>query len=218
MNALLDRARLLTAAGVSDAMDRLGIGGQVPGVRPVDPSFRLCGPAFTVKYRPVEAVGETVGDYIDDVLAGSVVVIANQGRTDCTVWGDILTETAHSRGLAGTVIDGLCRDAAWAARVGYPVYAVATWMRTGKDRVTVEAVGTPIDIAGVPVAPGDIVIGDRDGLVVVPAGRMAEVVELAESIELVEEQIRIAVRSGERLDAARSRLGYHSLQRAEATP
>jgi 4-hydroxy-4-methyl-2-oxoglutarate aldolase len=208
---------LLTAAGVSDAMDRLGIPGQVAGVRPVDPSFRLCGPAFTVKYRPVEVVGETVGDYIDDVPAGSVVVIANQGRTDCTVWGDILTETAHSCGLAGTVIDGLCRDAEWAARTGYPVYAVATWMRTGKDRVTVEAIGTAIDIAGVTVAPGDIVIGDRDGLVIVPVGRLAEVVELAESIELIEEQIRIAVRSGERLDAARSRLGYHSLQRAEAT-
>jgi regulator of RNase E activity RraA len=214
MNALLDRARLLTAAGVSDAMDRLRIAGQVAGVRPVDSSFRLCGPAFTVRYRPVASIGETVGDYVDDVPAGSVVVIANQGRTDCTVWGDILTETARSRGLAGTVIDGLCRDAEWAARAGYPVYAVATWMRTGKDRVTVEAVGTSIDVAGVTVAPGDIVIGDRDGVVVVPAGRLAEVVELAESIEAVEEQIRVAVRAGERLDAARRRLGYHALQRA----
>src|SRR5207302_9411969 len=76
VNALLDRARLLTTAGASDAMDRLGIAGQVAGVRPVDPSFRLCGPAFTVKYRPVEVVGETVGDYVDDVPPGSVVVIA----------------------------------------------------------------------------------------------------------------------------------------------
>jgi len=211
----LDRARLLTTAGVSDALDRLGVNGQVLGVRPVDPSFRLCGPAFTVKYRPVATVGETVGDFIDDVPDGSVVVIANQGRTDCTVWGDILTETANSRGLAGTVIDGLCRDAEWSVQVGYPVFSVASWMRTGKDRVTVEAVAIPVEVGGVTVAPGDIVIGDRDGVVVVPEGELAAVVELATLIEAVEEQIRAAVRVGERLDAARRRLGYHILQRAE---
>jgi regulator of RNase E activity RraA len=212
----LEQARLLSTAAVSDALDRLGITGQIAGVRPIDPSFRLCGPAFTVLYRPVADAGETVGDFVDDVPAGSVIVIANQGRTDCTVWGDILTETAQSRGLAGTVIDGLCRDAAWAVQARYPVYSVASWMRTGKDRVTIAAIGTPIEVGGVTVTPGDAVIGDRDGVLVVPSARLDEVVALAESIESVEEQIRIAVRGGERLDAARKRLGYHLLQRNEA--
>lgn len=75
------RAAHLTTAGLSDALDRLGIVGQVAGVRPLGPSYSVCGPAFTVRYRAVEALGETVGDYIDDVPPGSVVVIDNQGRT-----------------------------------------------------------------------------------------------------------------------------------------
>jgi 4-hydroxy-4-methyl-2-oxoglutarate aldolase len=79
----------------------------------------------------------------------------------------------------------------------------------------VTATRSNVRVAGVTVAPGDIGIGDRDGVVVVPAARLDEVVEVASSIEFVEEQIRIAVRAGERLDAARRRLGYHALQRAE---
>jgi 4-hydroxy-4-methyl-2-oxoglutarate aldolase len=207
------RAADLTTAGLSDALDRLGIVGQVAGVRPLGPSCSVCGPAFTVRYRAVEALGETVGDYIDDVPPGSVVVIDNQGRTDCTVWGDILTEAAHGRGVVGTVIDGVCRDARWSERVGYPVYALANWMRTGKDRVTVEAVRVCVQVGGVTVESGDLVVGDRDGIVVLPASSLAEIVDLAESIETTEGRIREAVRSGERLDAARERLGYHLLQR-----
>src|SRR5271170_4292710 len=128
------RAAALTTSGLSDAMDRLGIRGQVAGVHAIGTARSLCGPAYTVRYRPVQAIGETVGDFIDDVPAGTVVVIDNQGRSDCTVWGDILTETALGRGVVGTVIDGVCRDARWSERVGYPVYALANWMRTGKDR------------------------------------------------------------------------------------
>ena len=210
---MLQRAAHLTTAGLSDALDRLGIAGQVAGVRPLDPSYSVCGPAFTVRYRAVEVLGETVGDYIDDVPPGSVVVIDNQGRTDCTVWGDILTEAARSRGVLGTVVDGVCRDARWSERVGYPVYALANWMRTGKDRVTVDAVQVCVQVGGVTVESGDLVVGDRDGIVVLPASSLMDVVELAESIETTEEQIRMAVRSGERLDAARERLGYHILQR-----
>jgi 4-hydroxy-4-methyl-2-oxoglutarate aldolase len=208
-----ERAGTLTTASLSDALDRLGIAGQVVGVRPVDPSFRLCGPAYTVKYRPVRVVGETVGDYIDDVPEGSVVVIDNAGRTDCTVWGDILTETARSRGVAGTVIDGTCRDADWSVHLQYPVFAAATWMRTGKDRVTVESVQATVQVGGVTVAPGDVLVGDRDGVVVLPADRVLEVIALAETIESTEDQIRLAVRAGERLAEARARLGYHLLQR-----
>jgi 4-hydroxy-4-methyl-2-oxoglutarate aldolase len=212
-NELRQRAAKLTTSGLSDALDKLEIPGQVADVRPIDPSSSLCGPAFTVSYRAVEAVGETVGDYIDDIPPGSVVVIDNQGRTDCTVWGDILTETAHARGIAGSVLDGVCRDAQASVTLGYPIYARANWMRTGKDRVTVDATQVPVRISGVAVDPGDLVVGDRDGVVVVPADRVADVIALAESIEATEEQIRIAVRSGERLDSVRARFGYHLLQR-----
>jgi hypothetical protein len=139
MDELSQQAAVLTTSGLSDAMDRLGIPGHVAGVRATGTARSLCGPAYTVRYRPVQAIGETVGDFIDDVPAGSVVVIDNQGRTDCTVWGGILTEAAHLRDLAGTVIDGICRDAQACDDVGYPLFARANWMRTGKDRVAIDA-------------------------------------------------------------------------------
>lgn len=213
-DGLIERAAGLTTSSLSDAMDRLSIAGQVAGVAPVGPVSALCGPAFTVRYRPVATVGETVGDYIDDVPVGAVVAIDNQGVIDCTVWGDILTETASSRGIAGTVIDGISRDTVASVIANYPIFSRGTWMRTGKDRVTVEAVNVPIMLGGVAVSPGDLLVGDRDGVVAIPAARLAEVVQLAESIEAVEGEIRSAVKTGERLDEVRARLGYHTLQRA----
>ena len=102
----------MSTATVSDAMDRLGIAGQCLGIKPLDPrTMRLCGRAFTVRMIPAETPAGSVGDYIDDVEAGQVVVLDNQGRQNATVWGDILTAIAHRMGVAGTVIDGNCRDA-----------------------------------------------------------------------------------------------------------
>ncbi len=83
----------------------------------------------------------TVGDYLDDVPPDQVVVLDNGGRTDATVWGDTLSLTACRRGVAGTVMDGVCRDAAASREVDYPVYARGSCMRTGKDRVQVAEVG-----------------------------------------------------------------------------
>src|SRR2546430_10777939 len=80
---------------LSDALDRLGIAGQAIGIAPLDRGFRVQGRAFTVRTIPVAVAAGTVGDYIDDVPAGSVVVLDNGGRLDATVWGDILTVTAH---------------------------------------------------------------------------------------------------------------------------
>ena len=211
---LMDRASKLSTSGLSDALDKLGINGQVAGIRPMSSVSAMCGTAFTVRYRPVDTVGETVGDYIDDVPVGCVVAIDNQGLSDCTVWGDILTETASSRGVAGTVIDGISRDSIASVAAQYPVFSRGTWMRTGKDRVTVDAVDVPIALSGVTVVPGDVLVGDDDGVVAIPRARLAAVVELAESIDAVEDKIRAAVRSGERLDRARERFGYHTLQRA----
>ncbi|MBO0831123.1 MAG: RraA family protein, partial [Actinobacteria bacterium] len=100
----------LDISPVSDALDRLGIAGQCIGIRPLDRRFRLIGRAFTVRYVPVGVSRGTVGDFVDDLEPGQVPVLDNAGRVDATVWGDLLTVTAHRMGLAGTVIDGICRD------------------------------------------------------------------------------------------------------------
>jgi 4-hydroxy-4-methyl-2-oxoglutarate aldolase len=211
-DANVARAARLDTATLSDALDRLGLAGQCRGLSPRDSGFRMAGRAFTILYGPAGKPAGTVGDYIDDVPADAVVVLDNGGREDATVWGDILTEIAHRRGLAGTVIDGVSRDTALCLELGYPVFSRRAWMRTGKDRVQVEAMQAPVNIGDARVCPGDILRGDADGVVVIPQAHEQAVLAAAEEIERAEDAIRQAVRDGKRLDEARAEHAYHRLQ------
>ena len=211
-NRNVARAAKLDTATLSDALDRLGIVGQCYRIKPRSPAFRMAGRAWTLLYGPAANPPGTVGDYIDDVPPGSVIVLDNGGRDNATVWGDILTEIAHRRGIAGTLIDGVCRDTALCLQLGYPVFSKDHWMRTGKDRVQVEATEVPVTIGEARVAPGDIVKGDADGVVVIPQAHEDRVLDTAEAIETAEDAIRAAVRGGMRLDEARKQHKYHQLQ------
>lgn len=213
----VERAKALDCATLSDALDKLGIVGQCYRIKPRSSSFRMAGRAWTLLYGPAGNPPGTVGDYIDDVPEGSVIVLDNGGRENATVWGDILTEIAHRRGIAGTVIDGICRDVSMCLELGYPVYAKDHWMRTGKDRVQVEAIGIPVNIGDARVALGDIVRGDADGVIVIPKEHEDRVLDVAEAVDAAESQIRAAVRAGMRLDEARKQHKYHQLQTREAT-
>ena len=207
------RASKIDTATLSDALDKLGIPGQCLGIKPLNHGFRAAGRAFTLSYAPIGHPKGTVGDFVDDVPPGSVVVIDNGGREDATVWGDILTFCAHKRGLGGTVIDGACRDTHLALSLGYPMFSRSYSMRTGKDRVQLEATQVIVNVGDARVVPGDIVIGDSDGVIVIPAAREDEVLKVAEEIDEAEGQIRDAVASGMRLDEAREKMQYHLLQR-----
>lgn len=205
----------LSTAEISDALDSLRLPGSVLGIGHVAGRARLFGPAFTVRYAPVDhAQPGTVGDYLDDVPEGSVVALDNAGRLDCTVWGGILSQLAPHRGISGTVVYGVCRDTAEAAQVGYPLYACGRFMRTGKDRVQVETVGETISLGDVRVAAGDFIVGDEDGIVVVPRRRVAEVFERALGLHAAEQRIVDATLSGSTLGDARHKASYHTLQRA----
>lgn len=209
---LVSRLNAVGVTALSDALDRLGIDGQALGILPVVRTMRFAGQAFTIRMLPVGLSGGSVGDYIDDVEPGQVVVIDNDGRLDTTVWGDILTYVAHSKKIAGTVIDGVCRDSDRCVELGYPVFSKAVTMRTGKDRVTADAYNVPVQIAGVRIAPGDWLVGDADGVLAIPAERVDEVIAIAEAIEEAEQRIRDAVGNGSRLDEARKAANYHALQ------
>lgn len=210
--AVSNLAADLSTASVSDALDSLGLTGSLHGIGALRQGQRTVGPLFTVTYEPVDSAGGTVGDFLDDVPAGAVILIDNAGRTDCTVWGGIMSQTAHARGIAGTVVNGACRDVAVATAAGYPIWSVSRFMRTGKDRVRAAAVQTAVTIDGVLIHPGDILVADDDGAVAVPAARWDEVAGIARRIDRVEEAIVEAVRGGTTLAQARARHGYHSLQ------
>jgi regulator of RNase E activity RraA len=198
---------------LSDALDRLGIPGQALGLTPLDRGFRLSGRAYTLRTIPVSGSAGTVGEYIDDVPAGSVVVLDNGGRLDGTVWGDILTITAHRNRLAGTVIHGVCRDASRSLELGYPIFSRGVTMRTGRGRVQADGYNVSVSLGDVRVDPGDVLVGDADGVVVIPAGREEDVLGVANEIGEAEDQIRTEIAAGSRLDEARKRHRYMQLTR-----
>ena len=206
------RYRALSTSTLSDALDKLGLTGAVEGLTPLDPAAEIVGRAFTVAYLPVGPEGGTVGDFLDELRGGDVVVIDNRGRTDCTVWGNIMTEVAKSRGIAGTVIDGVNRDLPETRAYDYPIWSLRGHMRTGKDRVALHATGVPVSLCGVRVEPGDVVRADGNGVVILPNAHADEVLRTAEAIEEREEAILAEVRKGLSLGEARARHGYHSLQ------
>ena len=208
----VERAAKLDTTSLSDALDRLGIAGQCLNIKPLDPRFRLTGRAFTILYGPAGSPPGTVGDYIDEVPVGGVVVLDNGGRENATVWGDILTWVSNRRGIAGTVIDGACRDTHLSRELQYPIYSRSYSMRTGKDRVQVEAMGGTVNIGDARVQQGDILRGDADGVVAIPKEHEEAVLAAAEQIDAAEQQIRAMVTDGHTLTEARVKLGYHKLQ------
>lgn len=212
MDKIVEAFKQVSIAAVSDALDRLGIHGTCVGISPLQYGYHVVGRAFTVKYLPIAYHKGTVGDYIDDVEPGSVVVLDNHGRLDCTVWGDILTSVAHRKGIAGTVIDGVCRDVKVSLDLKYPIFSRGKFMRTGKDRVEAVAYNVPVTIADVQVRPGDIIYGSDDGVLVIQKEREEEVLKVAQMIEEKEEAIRKAVLEGLSLKEAREKYGYHQLQ------
>ncbi|MEG1768711.1 MAG: RraA family protein [Comamonas sp.] len=214
-----EQARTLSTAEISDALDALKLPGSAFGIRCVAGPAKLFGLAFTVRFAPIDrAAPGTVGDFIDTLQPGAVAVLDNGGRLDCTVWGGILSQLAAHKGLAGTVVHGVCRDTAEADAAGYPLYANGRFMRTGKDRVQVEAYEQPVSLGDVRVCPGDLIVGDADGIVVVPRARLQDVLEKALATRVIEEQILATALGGVPLVEARKQFKYHSLQRAADSP
>jgi len=176
----------LPPTAVSDALDRLGIHGHCSGILAIDARSQVCGRAFTVRFLPCGPVdGRTpnvdLDNYLDDIPTGYVAVLDNRGHLDAAVWDELLTNLARASGVAGCVIDGACREEANAA-TPWPIFASGTSTRRAQNRVRVEGYNLPIEIGGVRVECDDIVIGDRNGVIVVPHERAKAVLAAAREI------------------------------------
>ena len=199
-------------AVVSDALDMLGIAGGLHGLRPVWAGAGCFGPAYPILFTAAEpGAYAPAAEYVDEVPPGSVVVLDNGGRTDCTVWGGLLAAFATRHGIAGTVIDGACRDLDEIARLAYPVFAREVFMRSGKHRVRMVGANLEVTIEDIPVRPGDLVRADGSGVVVVPRDRAAEVAEVVSIVTERERHIAEAIEQGSTMRAARQRYGYNQL-------
>ena len=212
---MVEKFRGMSTANVSDALDRLRIPGSCFGLAPLQNGQRMIGRAYTIQYAPAGSPPGTVGDYIDDVEPGGIVVLDNDGRRDCTVWGDILTAVAHARGVGGTVINGVCRDVYRALDNHYQIYSCGRFMRTGKDRVEVSGLNVTVSLGDMQCKPGDLIIGDDDGVLVIGREHEERVYEAAIQIAELEDHIVEEALAGSTLREARIKYGYHQLQRSD---
>ncbi len=170
-------AERLYAAVLSDVLDGLGLTAQAmrPFVRPLDDGLVMLGRARTGLYRPVYHVEAGVNPYavemalIDSLRPGEVAVLACAGPTErIAPWGELLTTASQVRGAAGCVTDGLVRDIRRIREMRFPVFHGGIGPLDSKGRGEMVAMDVPVEIAGVRVTPGDWVLGDADGVVVVP--------------------------------------------------
>jgi len=178
-------AAQLTSAMVSDSLDASGVRGQVMAadIGPVTSGSRTVGRAKTVQFAPSELDSDdpygAAMDFIDTLTAGSVAVIATNADERTAYWGELFSASAKGHGAVGTVCDGPVRDVSKVRAVGYDLFAPSFRPLDFRARMAVVSMAQPVRCGGVLVAPGDLVFGDEDGVVVVPQVAEAEVLTRA---------------------------------------
>lgn len=200
MNELIDGFNKVAVASVADAVDKVcGRRGYMDCcIKPRINDKRICGPAATVLEAATDEVlpPQHALDLIDEAAPGSVIVISIAGgEPNVAVWGGLMTAGAVANGHAGAVLDGAVRDLTEIRRdYDFPVYAREVSPGTTVGRYRTVASQVPVSVAGVMVHPGDIVVGDVDGVVVVPSAQAAEVLAMAQQIDARElEQARLII-------------------------
>ena len=183
--AAIGSATIHEAQGQTGALDS--------AIKPIDPARRLAGRALTVDTRPADNL--MVHYALTKARPGDVLVVDAKGFSEAGLWGDILTLAAQQAGIAGLVVDGMVRDSDVIIEMGFPIFSRGLSIK-GTNKVQPGRVNEPIRCAGVTVHPGDIVVGDRDGVVVVPADRAASVLAAAEEREAKEEALRAELKAG----------------------
>jgi len=196
---LLEQFLALDTATVSDALDSCGLPPGQGGLPPVWGRPRIAGFAATIELEPLD--GEHVGAHIltgaiAEAGAENVMVVANGGRVDVSSWGGIVSVGAAMRSIRGVVTDGACRDVDQARDLDFPVFARAQVPVTARGRLQQKSARVPVRLGQVTVNPGDVVMADEGGVVVIPRDQAAKVLAAARAVRAREEQIESEVRAG----------------------
>lgn len=205
LEKLIERYRAIPTAVAYDVLDAMGLPNQAlhQAIKPLAPGMRVAGPAYTARGMSAAGAG-TASSYqmYREFTPGCVLVMDTGGHAVAGPWGENTSLSAAMRGAAGAVLDGGTRDLEQVEAMGFPVFARFVTPVFAKGRWSMVALNEPIQVSGqvaaqVRVEPGDFVLGDRDGVVVIPWRLQWEVLEAAEELERIEERIQAALRSGE---------------------
>ncbi len=218
----LPRLAALDSCACSDAMDRLGIAGVARGLRGLTVARRVTGPVITVQLGP-DGGGAPGGRHlgtaaIDAARPGDVIAVAAGGRVDAAGWGGILALAASVRQVSGVIVDGACRDVDETAALGLPVYALAAVPATARGRHAEVGWNVPVQLAGVSVSPGDLVVADGSGVVFLPAARATEIIAAAEEVAEREAAMARRIRAGEPASTVLSAAYEEMLNRRDGSP
>ena len=206
----------LYSAVLSDVLDSLGLPHQAmrPFVRPLDESLVLFGRARTGLYMPRYHVEPGHNPYeieialVDDLTSGDVAVFACNGPTErIAPWGELLTTASMARGAAGCVTDGLVRDVRRIRELRFPVFHGGIGLLDLKGRAEMMAMDVPVECGGVRVEPGDYLLADVDGVVVIPRAAAPEAIRLALEKVSAEDRTRELLASGRKLKDVFDELG-----------
>ncbi|MBN3497734.1 4-carboxy-4-hydroxy-2-oxoadipate aldolase/oxaloacetate decarboxylase [Arthrobacter pascens] len=189
-----EQLQRLLSLGTATVYEAQGQRGSIASaIRPIHPDMKVVGTALTVNTAP----GDNLMLHQAVLMAqpGDVLVVDAKGFTDAGPWGDVLTLAAQRAGIAGLVIDGSIRDSEAIIKAEFPVFARGISIR-GTTKVDSGSIGGTINLAGSTVERGDIIVGDRDGLVVVKACEVLDALQSAEEREAKEEEFRHRIMDG----------------------
>jgi 4-hydroxy-4-methyl-2-oxoglutarate aldolase len=189
---LIQQLSEFSTATLHEAMGKYGA---LPsGIKPVSPEMKVCGTAVTVHSMPRDNM--ILHRAIAQAATGDVIIAHVSDFWEAGYWGEIMAVAAQARGIAGLVIDGCVRDADPITALGFPVFARGLCIH-GTTKFGDGTLNQPITIGQVTIHPGDVIVGDRDGVVIVPADRLAETITKAQAREDKEAQVMSRLRDGE---------------------
>jgi RraA family protein len=205
-SSLVARFRALPVANISDSMSRMSAGGAA--LRPLHHGGVMAGPAITVKTRPGDNL--MIHKALDIASPGDVIVVDAGGDLTNALIGELMISHAQKRGIAGIVLHGAVRDSAWIRANDLPIYAAGISHR-GPYKDGPGEINVPISIQGMVIEPGDLVIGDDDGILCVPFDHAETIYEAARKKHEAEEKKMLAIGEGRDdrswIDASLARLG-----------
>jgi 4-hydroxy-4-methyl-2-oxoglutarate aldolase len=195
------RLLALDTCAISDALDRVGIAGVVDGLRMMWPCGRVGGRVITVRLVTGRPGAPTSSRHLGTTALemarpGDVIVVDNGARTEVAGWGGLLSNGAVARGVAAVIVYGACRDVDETSALGLPLFAMNACPRTARGRIEEDLTGGPIELGSVTVNLGDLVLADQSGVVVVPQGMAAAVLDQAEAIAAHEIEMAAELRRG----------------------
>ncbi|MEM7332626.1 MAG: 4-carboxy-4-hydroxy-2-oxoadipate aldolase/oxaloacetate decarboxylase [Chloroflexota bacterium] len=190
-NSQITQLSKLPSATVHEALG--GIGALPSRIKPIHACMTVCGPAVTVETRPGDNL--TIHRALSDAPAGSVLIVSTDGAFEYGYWGEIMAVAAQARGIVGLVIDGCIRDAEPIEKLKFPVFSrglsILGTSKKGNGRIN-----EPLVIGSITIFPNDIVLGDRDGVVIVPEARVQEAIEKSIAREARELEMMNQLRAG----------------------